>query len=68
MQLYMLNLKFLNFGVNVVQYNQISQFWVDAHTNFGEIRPDDTEWSICITTIPRFIVIAYLPVNAELVC
>ena len=33
----------LRFGVKVVHYNQTSQFGVGARTNFGEIRPDDTE-------------------------
>ena len=35
--------RFLRFGVNVVQYNQISQFRVGACTDFGQIRPDDTD-------------------------
>ncbi len=42
--------------MNVVQYNQISQFRVGARTNFGEIRPDDTEWLNILTGIVSFLV------------
>ncbi len=40
--------RFLCFGVNVIQYNQISQFGVCAQEDFGQIRPDDTEWPFLV--------------------
>ncbi len=30
-------------NMDLVQYNQISQFGVGVRTDFGQIRPDDTE-------------------------
>ncbi len=45
----------------VVQYNQISQFWVGERTDFGQIRPDDTEWPLCVhTTTPQDMNILYM--------
>ena len=43
-----------HFGVKVVQYNKISQFGVSARTNFGEIRPDDTEWPLRLAYFHEF--------------
>ena len=43
--------RFLRFEMNVVQYDQISQFGVGARMDFGQIRPDDTEWPYWVQTI-----------------